>query len=67
MRYEKLFKKQVRVISVVVYKNGRLIKTEYYGELVDIEDDHIVLREKDMTIAKVEKRFIKRIEEWRNE
>lgn len=67
MRYEKLFKKQVRVISVVVYKNGRLIKTEYYGELVDIEDDHIVLREKDMTIAKVEKRFIKRIEEWGNE
>lgn len=67
MRYEKLFKKQVRVISVVVYKNGRLIKTEYYGELVDIEDDRIVLREKDMTIAKVEKRFIKRIEEWRNE
>lgn len=67
MRYEKLFKKQVRVISVVVYKNGRLIKTEYYGELVDIEDNHIVLREKDMTIAKVEKRFIKRIEEWRNE
>lgn len=67
MRYEKLFKKQLRVISVVVYKNGRLIKTEYYGELVDIEDDHIVLREKDMTIAKVEKRFIKRIEEWRNE
>lgn len=67
MRYEKLFKKQVRVISVVVYKNGRLIKTEYYGELVDIEDNHIVLREKDMTIAKVDKRFIKRIEEWRNE
>ena len=67
MRYEKLFKKQVRVISVVVYKNGRLIKTEYYGELVDIEDDHIVLREKDMTIAKVQKRFIKRIEAWRNE
>lgn len=67
MRYEKLFKKQVRVISVVVYKNGRLIKTEYYGELVDIEDDHIVLREKDMTIAKVEKRFIRRIEEWGNE
>ena len=67
MRYEKLFKKQVRVISVVVYKNGRLIKTEYYGELVDIEDDHIVLREKDMTIAKVKKRFIKRIEAWRNE
>lgn len=67
MKYEKLFKKQVRVISVVVYKNGRLIKTEYYGELVDIEDDHIVLREKDMTIAKVEKRFIRRIEEWGNE
>lgn len=67
MRYEKLFKKQVRVISVVVYKNGRLIKTEYYGELVDIEDDRIVLREKDMTIAKVEKRFIRRIEEWGNE
>lgn len=64
MMFEKLFKKQVKVISVVVYENGRLIKTEYYGELIDIEDNLIVLREKDLTIVKVEKRFIKRIEEW---
>lgn len=67
MRYDTLFRKHVRVISVVVYRNGRLIKTEYYGDLIDIEDNHIVLREKDFTIVKVEKRFIRRIEEWENE
>ncbi len=67
MRYENLFRRHVRVISVVVYRNGRLIKTEYYGTLIDIEDDVIILREKDYTVVRIEKRFIRRIEEWENE
>lgn len=67
MKYENLFRRHVRVISVVVYRNGRLIKTEYYGTLIDIEDDVIILREKDYTVVRIEKRFIRRIEEWENE
>lgn len=59
-----LLNKKVRVITVVVFKNGRKIKTEYVGTLLSAKNEFIIIKESDMNYANVHKKFIKRIEEY---
>lgn len=54
--------KNVRVISVVVYKNGRRIKTDYFGKLINETINTITIVEEDGKEINIEKRFIKRVD-----
>ena len=64
INYKELLNKNVRVISVVFFTNGRKIKTEYNGILFKNSNTEITLRELDGTLVSVQKKFIKRIEEY---
>ena len=61
--YIDLLKKMVRVITVITFKNGRKIKTDYLGHLVREGFDFIIIKELDGKEIKVFKKYIKRIEE----
>jgi hypothetical protein len=63
INYVELLNKKVRVITVVMYNNGRKIKTEYIGTVLSNKDNFIVIKESDLTYANIHKKFIKRIEE----
>lgn len=48
---------------MVMFKNGRKIKTDYIGILEDNYMNMIVIKELDGTRATIQKKYIKRIEE----
>lgn len=64
INYKELLNKNVRVITVVFFTNGRKIKTEYIGIMFKNSNTEITLRELDGTLVSVQKKFIKRIEEY---
>jgi len=64
MRYQELMKKEVRVITMVFLKNGRKIKTDYFGVLVKNNEEEIIIMEFDNKFVHIKKRHIKRIEEY---
>jgi preprotein translocase subunit YajC len=59
-----LIGKKVRVIKVVIFESGRKIKIEYIGELTKVSEETIVVKELDNTKVLIQKKFIKRIEEF---
>jgi len=62
--YTMLIGKKVRVIKVVIFESGRKIKIEYIGELTKVSEETIVVKELDNTKVLIQKKFIKRIEEF---
>ena len=63
INYNYLINKKVRVITMVMFKSGRKIKTDYIGELIKNYNTMIDIKELDGTRVTIEKRYIKRIEE----
>ena len=61
--YVELLNKEVRIITLIVFSNGRKIKTEYIGVLIKNHEESIVIKEKDNTSVIIGKKRIKRIEE----
>lgn len=61
-RYSNYLNKQVRIISVVVYRNGRVTKTEYYGKLIEETDKQLIIIEHDDKKVTINKRFVKRVD-----
>ena len=61
--YVELLNKEVRIITLVVFGNGRKIKTEYVGKLIENYNESITIQEKDNTSVRIRKNRIKRIEE----
>lgn len=64
MRYQSYLNEFVRIISVVVFRNGRIIKTEYFGTLINETEHLITVKENDNKIIDVQKRFVKRVEKY---
>jgi hypothetical protein len=63
MNYKDLLNKQVRVVTMVLFRSGRKIKTDYLGKLIVDYDHAIIILELDGTKVSIHKRHIKRIEE----
>lgn len=55
--------KKVRVIEVVIFYNGRKIKTEYIGIMIREEEYNLIIRELDDKIVSIPKKYTKRVEE----
>lgn len=55
--------KKVRVITMVLFRNGRKINTHYIGIITSIENQEIFLKEVDGKNVPILKKHIKRIEE----
>ena len=55
--------KKVRVITMVLFRNGRKINTHYIGVVTAVESQEIFLREIDGKDVSIMKKHIKRIEE----
>lgn len=62
--YKDYLNKNVRIISKVIFRNKREINTRYFGIVIKIEKDYIVLKENDGHIVNVQLKHIKRIEEY---
>lgn len=60
---ERLMNKKIKVITMVMFKNGRKIKTDYIGILISEDPFAITIKELDLTEVRIQKKFIKRIEE----
>lgn len=60
---ERLMNKKIKVITMVMFKNGRKIKTDYIGILISEDSFAITIKELDLTEVRIQKKFIKRIEE----
>ena len=61
-KYQDLLFRRVRVNTMVHFKNGRKVNTQYIGLLLFNEEDCIVIEEADKTRATINKKHIKRIE-----
>ena len=61
-RYINYINTEIRVISVVIYRNGRTIKTEYFGKLIKETKNTIRIVERDGKEITIQKRFIKRVD-----
>lgn len=62
--YKDYLNKSVRIISKVIFRNKREINTRYFGIVIKIEKDYIVLKESDGHIVNIQLKHIKRIEEY---
>ncbi len=58
-----LLGKYVRIITKVIFRNGREINTRYFGTLIEIDSNHVVLKENDGNIVDIKLKHLKRIEE----
>lgn len=63
----KYINKYVRVITKVIWQNGREINIRYFGIVKDYNEEHIVLVENDGHVVDIKTKHIKRIEEYENE
>lgn len=59
---EMFLNEKVKIITVVIFKNGRKINTRYRGTLIEDGNMIIILKEIDGTIVTINKKHIKRIE-----
>jgi hypothetical protein len=62
IKYSDFLNKEVRVISVVFFTNGRIIKTEYYGKLIKETKKHIHIIERDGNKINIQKKHVKRVD-----
>lgn len=51
---------------MVIFRNGRTIKTEYFGKLIEENKFEIILLEKDNARITINKKYIKRVDEHGN-
>ena len=63
IRYETYLNKNVRVITMILFRSGRKINTTYFGVVDSIKGHQIILIEKDGQKVYISKKHIKRIEE----
>lgn len=56
--------KYVRVITKVIWKNGREINIRYFGTVKSFDNEHLVLIENDGHVVDIKTKHIKRIEEY---
>lgn len=65
--YGLLIDEKVRVITMVLFRNGRKINTHYIGHLITYSNIDITLKELDGTQVRISRKHIKRIERYSNE
>lgn len=64
MKMNRYIGKHTRVITKVIFRNGRQISTRYFGTVLEVNEKEIILKEADNNITKILLRHIKRIEEY---
>lgn len=62
IKYSDFLNKEVRVISVVFFTNGRIIKTEYYGKFIKETKKYIYIIERDGNKINIQKKHVKRVD-----
>lgn len=63
INYVDMLNKKVRVITMIMFQNGRKIKTDYIGVLTKEDGFALTIKELDGNEARIPKKHIKRIEE----
>lgn len=58
-----MLNKKVRVITMIMFRNGRKIKTDYIGVLTKEDGFALTIKELDSNEVRIPKKHIKRIEE----
>lgn len=66
INYGLFINEKVRVITMVLFRNGRKINTHYIGHLVTYNNVEITLKELDGTQVVINRKHIKRIEKLPN-
>lgn len=63
INYVDMLNKKVRVITMIMFLNGRKIKTDYIGVLTKVDGFALTIKELDGNEVRIPKKHIKRIEE----